>query len=160
MITPNSCGETPTRERYAHTVLPGPYDRPRMYDTLLFLHVLGAFLLVAMLGLYWAMYLAGTPSWMAPLGNLAFPLWGLGSIAVLVFGIWLSFDVSVYNPWDGWILIAIVLWLVQGAFGSKLSQAYKKMAVGVGERPALSAHLIASGAVVLLLIDMVWKPGA
>jgi hypothetical protein len=106
------------------------------------------------------MYLAGTPAWITPLGNLAFPLWGLGSIAVLVFGIWLSFDVSVYNVYDGWIVAAIVLWLVQGAFGSKLSQGYKKMAVGVGERPALSAHLIASGAVLLLLIDMIWKPGA
>jgi hypothetical protein len=131
-----------------------------MYDTLLFLHVLGAFLLVAMLGVFWAMYLAGAPAWIAPLGKLAFPLWGLGSIAVLVFGIWLSFDVSVYNVYDGWILIAIVLWLVQGAFGSKLSQGYKNVASGVGGRPALSAHLIASGAVLLLLIDMVWKPGA
>ena len=138
----------------------GPYDLPRMYDTLLFLHVLSAFLLVAMLGVFWAMYLAGAPEWIAPLGNLAFPLWGLGSIAVLVFGIWLSFDVSVYNVYDGWILIAIVLWLVQGAFGSKLSQGYKNVASGVGGPPALSAHLIASGAVLLLLIDMVWKPGA
>jgi hypothetical protein len=131
-----------------------------MYDTLLFLHVLGAFLLVATLGAFWAMYLAGTPAWITPLGNLALPLWGLGSVAVLVFGIWLSFDVSVYNVYDGWIVAAIVLWLVQGAFGSKLSQGYRKMAVGVGERPALSAHLIASGAVLLLLIDMIWKPGA
>jgi hypothetical protein len=131
-----------------------------MYDTLLFLHVLGAFLLVVTLGAFWAMYLAGTPAWITPLGTLAFPRWGLGSVAVLVFGIWLSFDVSVYNVYDGWIVAAIVLWLVQGAFGSKLSQGYKKMAVGVGERPALSAHLIASGAVLLLLIDMIWKPGA
>ena len=131
-----------------------------MYDTLLFLHVLGAFLLVATLGAFWAMYLARTPAWITPLGNLAFPLWGLGSVAVLVFGIWLSFDVSVYNLWDGWIVAAIVLWLVQGAFGSRLSQGYQQLAVGVGARPALSAHLIASGAVLLLLVDMVWKPGA
>jgi len=131
-----------------------------MYETLLFLHVLGAFLLVSMLGLYWAMYAAGAPGWIGPLGNVAFPLWGLGSIAVLVFGIWLSFDVSTYNPWDGWIVIAIVLWLVQGAFGSKLWQGYKNLAGGGGARPALSAHLIASGAVLLLLVDMIWKPGA
>ena len=131
-----------------------------MYDTLLFLHVLSAFLLVAVLGLYWAAYLAGAPGWIAPLGNLAFPLWGLASIAVLVFGIWLSFDVSVYNPWDAWIVAAVVLWLVQGAFGSKLSQGYKKMAVGAGGRPDLMAHVVATGAVVLLLVDMVWKPGA
>ncbi|HEY7259750.1 MAG TPA: hypothetical protein VH459_11800 [Gaiellales bacterium] len=131
-----------------------------MYETLLFLHVLGAFLLVATLGLYWAMYAAGPAGTIARLGNVAMALWGIASISVLVFGIWLSFDVSVYNPWDGWIIAAIVLWLVQGAFGSKLSQGYKRVASGMTERPALSAHLIASGAVILLLIDMVWKPGA
>jgi len=131
-----------------------------MYETLLFLHVLGAFLLVAALGLYWAMYAAGPAGSIARLGNVALPLWGLGSISVIVFGIWLSFDVSQYNPWDAWIVVAIVLWLVQGAFGSKLSQGYKRVAAGMADRPALSAHLIASGAVLLLLIDMVWKPGA
>jgi hypothetical protein len=134
-------------------------SRP-MYETLLFLHVLGASLLVATLGLYWAMYAAGPAAPIARLGNVAMRLWGLGSISVIVFGIWLSFDVSVYDPWDGWIVAAIVLWLVQGAFGSKVSQGYKRVAGGMSDRPALSAHLIASAAVVLLLIDMVWKPGA
>ena len=58
-----------------------------MYDTLLFLHVLGAFLLVAMLGVFWAMYLAGAPEWIAPLGNLAFPLWG-GAHRGIVYDRW------------------------------------------------------------------------
>jgi hypothetical protein len=131
-----------------------------MYETLLFLHVLGAFLLVAMLGLYWAMYLVGPAGSISRLGGVAMPLWGVGSISVLVFGLWLSFDVSRYNPWDGWIVVAIVLWFVQGAFGSKLSQGYKRAASGATDRPPLSAHVIATGAVLLLLIDMVWKPGA
>jgi hypothetical protein len=130
-----------------------------MYETLLFLHVLGAFLLVAMLGLYWAFY-AGSDS-LVRLSRIAFPLWGLGSLAVLVFGIWLAFDVSGYQLWDAWIVVAIVLWLVQGAFGSQLSQGYKRMADGtVAQRPALSAHVVATAAVALLLIDMIWKPGA
>ena len=35
------------------------------------------------------------------------------------------------------------------------------MTEGMTERPALSAHVVATaGAVLLLLIDMVWKPGA
>ena len=91
---------------------------------------------------------------------MAFSLWGLASVSVLVFGIWLSFDVSVYEPWDGWIVAAIILWLVSGAFGSQLSQGYKRMAGGIGGRPTLTAHLVASAAVILLLVDMVWKPGA
>ena len=49
---------------------------------------------------------------------------------------------------------------MQGAFGSNLSQGYRRMAGGTSVPPALSAHLIASGAVLLLLVDMVWKPGA
>ena len=101
---------------------PRPYDHHRVYETLLFLHVL--------------------------------------SRSVLVFGIWLAFDVSVYNLWDGWILAAIALWAVAGAFGSQLSLGYKKMTGGMAERPALSAHVLATGAVVLLLVDMIWKPGA
>ncbi len=130
-----------------------------MYETLLFLHVLGAFLLVAMLGLYWAFYV-GSGS-LVRLSRIAFALWGLGSLAVLVFGIWLAFDVSGYQLWDAWIVVAIVLWLVQGAFGSQLSQGYKRMADGmVAQRPALSAHVVATAAVALLLIDMIWKPGA
>jgi uncharacterized membrane protein len=130
-----------------------------MYDTLLLLHVLSAFLLVAILGLYWAMYAVGSAS-LVRLSGIALPLWGVATISVLVFGMWLSFDVSIYDPWDGWIVIAIVLWLVSGAFGSKVSQGYKKMAAGMAERPALSAHVVASAAVILLLVDMVWKPGA
>jgi hypothetical protein len=66
-----------------------------------------------------------------------------------------------YQLWDAWIVVAIVLWLVQGAFGSQLSQGYKRMADGaVAQRPALSAHVVATAAVALLLVDMIWKPGA
>jgi len=137
---------------------PRPYDPPRMYDTLLFLHVLSAFVLVTTLGLYWAMY-AG-PDVLLRLNAVAFPLWALAGVSVLVFGIWLSFDVSVYEPWDGWIVAAIILWLISGAFGSQLAQGYKRMAGGIGGRPTLSAHVVASAAVILLLIDMIWKPGA
>jgi hypothetical protein len=130
-----------------------------MYDTLLFLHVLAAFLLVAVLGLYWAMYAVDSVA-LVRLSGIALALWGLASVSVLVFGIWLAFDNDFYDAWEAWIVAAVVLWLVQGAFGSKLSQGYKKMAGGVAERPALSAHVIASVAVILLLIDMVWKPGS
>jgi hypothetical protein len=129
-----------------------------VYETLLFLHVLSAFVLVAALGIYWAIYV-GSAS-LVRLSGLAFPLWGAASLAVLVFGIWLAFDVSGYRVWDGWILAAIALWLVQGAFGSRLSQGYRAMTGGRADRPALSAHVVATAAVLLLLIDMIWKPGA
>lgn len=129
-----------------------------MYETLLFLHVLSAFVLVAAIGLCWAIYVGGGS--LVRLGAVVFPVWGAASIAVLVFGVWLAFDVSGYELWDGWILAALALWAVSGAFGSQLAQGYKKMTEGMTERPALSAHVVATAAVLLLLIDMVWKPGA
>ncbi len=137
---------------------PRPYDHRRMYETLLFLHVLSAFVLVAAIGLCWAIYVGGGP--LVRLGAVVFPVWGAASISVLVFGVWLAFDVSGYQLWDGWILAALALWAVSGAFGSQLAQGYKKMTEGMTERPALSAHVVATAAVLLLLIDMVWKPGA
>ena len=135
-----------------------PYDHQRMYETLLFLHVLSAFVLVAAIGLCWAIYVGGAP--LVRLGAVVFPVWGAASIAVLVFGVWLAFDVSGYALWDGWILAALALWAVSGAFGSQLSQGYRAMTRGATQRPALSAHVVATAAVLLLLIDMVWKPGA
>jgi hypothetical protein len=135
-----------------------PYDQHRMYETLLFLHVLSAFVLVAAIGLCWAIYVGGGS--LVRLGAVVFPVWGAASIAVLVFGVWLAFDVSGYQIWDGWILAALALWALSGAFGSQLAQGYKKMTDGIPERPALSVHVVATAAVLLLLIDMVWKPGA
>ena len=43
----------------------------------------------------------------------------VGSIGVLIFGIWLAIDVDGYEVWDGWVIAALVLWLVMGAFGSR-----------------------------------------
>jgi hypothetical protein len=39
-------------------------------------------------------------------------LWDLGGLATLVLGIWLAIYVDGYEVWDGWIIAAIVLWLV------------------------------------------------
>jgi hypothetical protein len=161
MITRISRGETLPGEGYAapaRHVGSRPYDLRRMYETLLFLHVLSAFVLVAAIGLCWAIYVGGGS--LVRLGAVVFPVWGAASIAVLVFGVWLAFDVSGYQLWDGWILVALALWAVSGAFGSQLAQGYRKMTDGMTERPALSAHVVATAAVLLLLIDMVWKPGA
>lgn len=129
-----------------------------MYHTLLFLHVLSAFAMVAALGLFWAVYFAdGGP--LLRLTTLAFALWGAASLLVLVFGIWLALHVSGYGLGDFWISGAIVLWLIAGAFGGRMSSGYRKMAVG-GPRPELLVHVVTTIAVVLLLIDMIWKPGA
>jgi uncharacterized membrane protein len=134
-----------------------------VYGILLFLHVISAVALVAGLGFFWTLYIgagsAARPT-LARLTPFVFALWGAGSVLVLVFGIWLALHVRGYHLWDGWIIAAIILWLVLGAFGGQLSTGYRRMAGADTDRPALSMHVLTSLAVLLLLIDMIWKPGA
>jgi uncharacterized membrane protein len=91
------------------------------------------------------------------------PTVAVGSIGVLVFGIWLAIYRDEYQVWDGWILAAIVLWAVWGALGGYIGKIVRR-AEAAGEvvpRSRLLALDVASWAlVILLLIDMIFKPGA
>src|SRR5215213_2887734 len=60
-----------------------------MYDTLLFLHLLAAFLLAVTVVTYTA----------------------------VVLGIWLALHLDEYDFFDGWILGAIVLWMAATGLG-------------------------------------------
>ncbi|MGH2969234.1 MAG: hypothetical protein ACRDK0_09240, partial [Solirubrobacteraceae bacterium] len=83
-----------------------------LYEWLLFLHVLAAFVLVAGLAAYGVLVLGGGgDSVRQALGVPALALWNAGGLGVLVLGIWLAIEVAAYEPWDGWILAAVVLWL-------------------------------------------------
>src|SRR6476620_10785169 len=133
------------------------------YDTLLYLHVLAAFILVAANVTAWAMYVGtaggSRPSplvRMAPMGGL---LGVVGSLGVLVFGIWLAIYVKGYEVWDGWVLAAIVLWAISGWAGSTIGRRYDGLRNGSGTAPSLAMHLIFTVTILLLLIDMIWKPG-
>ena len=103
----------------------------------------------------------------------------VGSIGVLVFGIWLAVDVDGYEVWDGWVIAALVLWLVMGALGSRTGKLYNaardralalsrdgsdasspELRALLQDRRALGLHLAGIVTVVLLLIDMIFKPGA
>ena len=134
------------------------------YDTLLYLHVLAAFILVAANVTAWAMYVGtaggSRPSplvRMAPMGGL---LGVVGSLGVLIFGIWLAIYVKGYEVWDGWVLAAIVLWAIAGYAGTTLGRGYEAFRAGEAPASSLALHLILSGSILLLLIDMIWKPGA
>ena len=75
---------------------------------------------------------------------------------MLVLGIWLALEVDSYELWDGWILAAIVLWVVASAAGGRLSRGVREGALdGAG---LLFAVMTAASFV--LLIDMIFKPGA
>ena len=128
-----------------------------LYDWLLFLHVLAAFMLVASLAAYGALLLGtGAGAARRALAPPATALWNVGGIGVLVLGIALALEVDGYELWDGWIIAAVVLWLVASAAGGRLQRELREGAAG----SARVLFAVMAVATLLLLIDMVYKPGA
>lgn len=137
-----------------------------LYDWLLFLHVLGAFLAVGALTALWGLILGTRET--APLfdppsalafGRVSGILVGVGMMVALVFGIWLAIDVEAYQLWDGWILASLVLWAIGGWAGGKAGKAFEADPVA-GRAAGIRFQAINSVAVLLILVLMIWKPGA
>lgn len=155
-------------------------------DWMLALHVLSAFTLVAGMVVFWVLIVAvrrtDTP-WatidigrLADVGNAAI---GVGWGGTIAFGIWLAFSVGGYDIWDGWVIAALVLWALSLPLGQRTSATYDKGVKKARELQAkgqsgpssdllalnrapngVVAHFLTSVIVLLILIDMVWKPGA
>jgi hypothetical protein len=158
----------------------------KLHDWLLFLHVLSAFALVSaevlftfLIATLWKRDLPSDFARVSGISRFGSILVGVGAVGVLIFGIVLAFEADSYAIWDGWIIAAIVLWLVFAELGRRAGTAYD--AVGARARalvaegrsepnPELGAmfraptalwlHLGSLAAVVLLLLDMIFKPGA
>ena len=153
---------------------------------LLALHVLSAFAYVGGVVLFWILIVVvrtiDTPeatTRMEPIvkvGNAAVVIGAIGTIAL---GIWVAFALDGYAIWDGWIIAALVLWAAAGAFGQRTGVAYMRgmtkakeleAAGQTGANAELLAlnrtndgvvlHFLTSVAVLLMLLDMIFKPGA
>jgi uncharacterized membrane protein len=154
-------------------------------DWILALHLISAFALVGALTIFSAMIAAlwrtDDPAAVTSFMRLSIPgnaLVGIGMGGTIVFGVWLAISLDAYHVWDGWVIAALVLWLLGGFFGSRTGDGYKQTAdmaaqlssSGAARSPELSAAMGASRAfwfhvativvVVLILVDMIWKPGA
>jgi hypothetical protein len=154
-------------------------------DWILALHLLAAFFLIGALVAFWVMIVAlwrsDSPSRVAstmPLARYGAALVAIGSMGTVIFGIWLAISVDEYELWDGWVIAALVLWALASALGQKSGEGYtaggelaeKLGADGTTASPELAESFgatrafwlqVASSAVFLLiLIDMIWKPGA
>jgi uncharacterized membrane protein len=155
-------------------------------DWMLALHVLSAFSLVAGVVFFWVVIVAArqtdTPGGtlrFGPLTRVADSAIGLGMGGTIILGIWLAFSVGDYDIWDGWIIAALVLWVIAAAIGQRTSAAYSPAvrkaqelqdAGQTGPDPELGAlnrtsrgvllQVLASVVVLLILLDMIWKPGA
>jgi uncharacterized membrane protein len=158
-----------------------------VYDWLLFFHVLAAFALVTALVLFTAVVIAGyrveTPGAALAYFRVAQPanlLVAAGGLLTLVLGIWLVFEApGDYHLWDGWVILALVLWAIVAGAGQRTGREYApaealatQLAADGNDAPSaelnrmlrntrsLMFHAIAVGATLLLLVDMIFKPGA
>jgi hypothetical protein len=142
-----------------------------VYDWLLFLHVLSAFLLVGALAFFWALLIATRPGRSLLGGAVSLSLSKPATIAIsvgvagtVIFGVWLAIYLDEYQIWDGWIIGSLVLWAIGTGAGQRSGKALTPVA---DEYPTLEArrrgvmlHTVASVATLLVLILMIWKPGA
>ena len=155
-------------------------------DWILALHVLSAFAYVAGIVLFWVLIVAvrktdtadGTVR-MEPVVKVGNASVGIGAGGTIVLGIWLAFSVGDYDIWDFWILAALVLWVVAAAIGQRTGAAYMEGMAKAQELQAagqtgpnaellalnrtqngLVMHSLATVVVLLILILMIWKPGA
>ncbi|HWI21983.1 MAG TPA: hypothetical protein VNT22_05140 [Baekduia sp.] len=120
------------------------------YETLLFIHILGAFAVVAGLACVTPLVLGADvgESVSARLITVSRALFGAGGLATLLFGFWLVADRD-YELFKLWIVGALGLWLVAAATGNLIK--------GPNERAQYSIAVVAVLAIVVL---MLWKPGA
>ena len=155
------------------------------YQWVLFLHLLSAFMLGGAALAYHLLHLAllrrDRPSEVAELFGAAKAVeLGLqaGAIGTIVFGIWLAYiGEPDYGLGQGWIIAAIVLWVVAnglGAVGGKIYERARKLAAqlsAAGDAPSAEltalvrsprAAALTWGStlmIVTVLVLMVWKPG-
>jgi Predicted integral membrane protein (DUF2269) len=154
---------------------------------LIFFHIASAFALVAALVVFWTVAVAARnvdrPADSVRYFRIAKPaniLVIVGTLGTLIFGIWLAIDLDAYQVWDGWILGAIALWAISASTGQRgglvYAEAQKLAQRLVGEnrgaepsaelrtllqdRRAMWLNIASSIAVFLILLLMIYKPGA
>jgi hypothetical protein len=147
---------------------------------------LSAAALVGAIVLFWILIVA---SWnidtpgpvlrLVPLARVGVAGVTIGSVGTIVFGLWLAISLAAYHPWDGWVIAAIVLWAVAGGAGGRSGKEFTRAPERAAQleaegrtgpdpellavnrtRAGLMLHSVTTLAVLLLLIDMIWKPGA
>jgi uncharacterized membrane protein len=155
------------------------------HHVLLALHVFGAFALMGAITLS-SIVIAATWRAKRPSDVVGFAgirrvgelLMVAGILMTVVFGVWLAIDVDRYHVWDGWVIAAIALWAIGTETGRRSADAYGKISAEAARLaqaddaaaaqlvakargvPAFVMHLASTAAVLLILADMIWKPGA
>jgi hypothetical protein len=155
-------------------------------DWIFSIHLLFAATLVGSLVMSWivvvSMRTADTPAATLNLHRVALVATGatiVGLVGAITFGIWLAILRIEFHPWDGWVIGAIVLWSIATIallrsfveYAKPVEKARELVTSGrTGASTDLTAlnrtstglllRALASAAIVLIVIDMIWKPGA
>jgi uncharacterized membrane protein len=152
------------------------------YSWILALHLLSAFAVAAALVLFSVLVFVGrrmttleqtrTLFRVAPIGTAL--IIGGGAL-VLIFGVILALDSDEFNIWDPWVIAGIVLWAITAGLGQRSGTYYSEIgkqaeSSDAGTEAAVIARLRAAegplthyaivGVFVLLVLDMIFKPGA
>ena len=149
------------------------------YDWMLSLHVLSAATMGVALVLFTMLVLTSRRLQSIEeadvnfrLGGIGGIVIGIGSVAALILGIVLAIDSEDYHPWDGWVIVAIVLWAILGALGGRSGRYYTETERiardGRGDEALARLHapigptlvLVSDAIFALILLDMLFKPGA
>jgi hypothetical protein len=155
-------------------------------DWIFSLHLLFAATLVGSLVMTWivvvAMYSVETADATLNLNRVAMVGSAgivIGLVGVISLGIWLAILRDAFQVWDGWVIAAIVIWAIATVavlrsfveYAKPVAKARALVASGqIGPDAELASlnktstglllRALASAAVVLIVIDMIWKPGA
>jgi hypothetical protein len=157
-----------------------------LHDWLLFLHVLSAFVLVSALVLFtfliaylWRTDVPRDIARVLGISRLGTVLVGIGSMGTLILGVVLAFEAENYAIWDPWIVAALIIWAAMAETGRRTGLVYDAAGAKARElvaagndapNPELGAmfrssrgvtfHFATVALVLLLLLDMIFKPGA
>jgi Predicted integral membrane protein (DUF2269) len=155
-------------------------------DWLLALHVLSGFAFVAGIIFFWILIVAArridTPEAtlrLGPLTRVADAAIAVGAGGTIFLGIWLALSVGNYDLWDWWILAAIALWILATALGQRADVAYvpavrkaQELQAAGQTGPNTELHALnrtsnglvlqaaISVIILLIILDMIWKPAA
>ena len=135
------------------------------YQWLLVFHVTGAFLLLGGGAIAAALNLSALgrerPSEIVLLFGLiriAVVAIMIGTALAFVFGLWLVHEAG-YGYTDGWVIAAIVLWAGATELGRRAETGFNAAEGEPARARAAMFHWLRTGVVILLLIDMIYKPG-
>jgi hypothetical protein len=152
------------------------------YEWMLALHLLAAFAIASALVLFSVMVYSGRRldtledlRALFRLGPVGVPLIGGGAVLALILGVILAINSPDIHPWDGWVVAAYVLWAALGGVGSRTGAYYtdvqkladsgqpdaeQQVVARLRAPTGMLLHLATVAIFVLLLLDMVFKPGA